>query len=201
MIRLKNETDAMVAEKRQLTLGECGQVLPGKMDFTRVGRVKSANEMEQRAFAGTGRAAQGQKFAARHVEIDAAQHLERAFAQGVSLGEGAGGKEGLAHWKPPIRKKGTSNIQHPTSNIQSDVGGRIIRRSMLDVGCWMFSFSLLITQRLHGFQPSGAPRGQHAAENADDKRTAANQRDVAGVNDRRQLAETVNGGGEKFPAG
>src|ERR1039458_9026682 len=61
MIRLKNETDAVVAEKRQLTLGECGQVLPGKMDFARVGRVKSADEMEQRAFAGTGRAAQGQR--------------------------------------------------------------------------------------------------------------------------------------------
>ena len=118
MIRLKNETDAVVAEKRQLTPGECGEILPGKMDFTRVGRVESADEMEQRAFAGTGRAAQSQEFTAQHLEIDAAQHFERALAHGVSLGEGAGGKQWLTHDRPPIGNGKTSNIEHPTLNIQ-----------------------------------------------------------------------------------
>src|ERR1039458_9589980 len=72
---------------------------------------------------------------------------------------------------------------------------------MFDVRCSMFSNTLLITQRLHGFQPAGAPRGQHAAENADDKRAATNQRDVAGDNYRRQFAKAVNGSREQFKTG
>ena len=65
----------------------------------------------------------------------------------------------------------------------------------------MFSGFLFIAQRLHGFQPARAHRRQHAAENADDKRAAANHHDVAGINDRRQFAEAVNGRREQFPAG
>src|ERR1017187_7755760 len=109
IVRLKHETNAAISEMRQFTFGKRGEVLSGKMDFTRVGRVESADQMEQCAFAGAGRAAQREKFAAQHLEIDAAQHLERAFAQGVSLGKSAGGKKRFVHGRPPMGKRETSN--------------------------------------------------------------------------------------------
>src|SRR5438034_3349949 len=40
---------------------------------------------------------------------------------------------------PPHEPLGTSNIQHPTPNRQS-MALETIGCSMLDVGCWMFSF-------------------------------------------------------------
>src|SRR5439155_8644138 len=41
---------------------------------------------------------------------------------------------------PPHEPLGTSNIQHPTPNRQSMAQLETIGCSMLDVGCWMFSF-------------------------------------------------------------
>ena len=96
MIRLKNKTDAAVAEMRQLTFGERGEILSGKKDFARVGRIQAANQMEQGAFARAGRAAQREKFAARHVEVHAAQHFERAPAHRVSFSRGRG-RKGAVH--------------------------------------------------------------------------------------------------------
>src|SRR6266487_2213527 len=42
--------------------------------------------------------------------------------------------------RPPHEPLGTSNIQHPTPNRQSMAQLETIGCSMLDVGCWMFSF-------------------------------------------------------------
>ena len=104
MIRLENETDAVVAEFGQFAFGKPGKILPGEMNFARVRRIQTAHQMEQGAFARAGRAAQREEFAARHVEVHPAQHFECAFAHGVSLGEGAGGKKRVAHGKPPFPK-------------------------------------------------------------------------------------------------
>ncbi len=41
---------------------------------------------------------------------------------------------------PPHEPLGTSNIQHPTSNRQSMAQLETIGCSILEVGCWMFSF-------------------------------------------------------------
>ena len=166
MIRLKNKADAAVAEMRQLAFGKCCEALAVKKNFARVRRIESADQMEQRAFARAGRAAQREKFAARHVEVHAAQDFQRALAHGVGFGESAGGQERFAHGQPPIETG-----KHPTSNIESGAGRRFIGCS--SVGCWMFDVpKLFITQRLHRFQPAGANRRQHAAKNTDHKRAA-----------------------------
>jgi hypothetical protein len=85
MIRLKNKSDAAVAEMRQLALGKLGQILAVENNFARVRRIQPAHQMEQGAFARAGRAAQREKFAARHVEIHAAQDFERAPAHRVTF--------------------------------------------------------------------------------------------------------------------
>src|ERR671923_328851 len=47
-------------------------------------------------------------------------------------------------FSPRGGETGTSNIQHPTSNIQCRCdGGSAIERWVLDVGCWMFSIGPL----------------------------------------------------------
>ncbi len=109
MIRLENEADAAVAEVGQFPFGKRGDVLSGKMDFARVRRVQSADQMQQRAFARAGRAAQREEFAARHVEIDAAQDFERAPAHRVGLGQRAGGKQRFGHGRPPHERDETFN--------------------------------------------------------------------------------------------
>jgi hypothetical protein len=53
----------------QFPFGKRGEILAGKMNFTRVRRIQPADQMEQGAFARAGRAAQREKFAARHVEV------------------------------------------------------------------------------------------------------------------------------------
>ena len=80
MIRLKNKTDAAVAKIRQLAFGKRDEILAAKKNFARVRRVEPADEMEQRAFARAGRAAQREEFAARNVHVHAAQDFQRAFA-------------------------------------------------------------------------------------------------------------------------
>jgi hypothetical protein len=89
--------------------------------------------MEQRAFARAGRTAQRHKIAARHRQIHAAQDFERAFADGVSFFESARGQDRFTHGKPPIEKKETSNIQHPTSKAVRAGSSMNVRRWMLVV--------------------------------------------------------------------
>ena len=92
MIRLENKTDAPVAEFRELVFGKRGQVLPGKMDLTRIRRVQTADQMQQRAFARAGRAAQRERLTAHHVQINATQNFKHTLAHRVGLGQAAGGE-------------------------------------------------------------------------------------------------------------
>src|SRR5450755_1183502 len=102
MIRLKNKTDAAIPKMRQFAFRKFREVLPGKMNFACVRRIQSADEMEQGAFASAGRAAQREKFTARHVEVHAAQNFKRAPAHPVRFRKAARGEQGFAHGWPPV---------------------------------------------------------------------------------------------------
>src|SRR5208282_6183384 len=96
--------------------------------------------MQQRALARTGRAAQREKFAARHLKVNPAQHLERALADRIGLRQRAGAQQRLVnHGRPPPMKEETTNIQHSTSNLESVVRGPFIGDSAFDVDCWVSS--------------------------------------------------------------
>jgi hypothetical protein len=62
-----------------------------RKNFSGVRRVEAADQMQQRAFARAGRAAQRHEIAARNFQIHAAQHFERAFADGVGFFQPARG--------------------------------------------------------------------------------------------------------------
>ena len=101
MVGLKNEADAAVAELRELAFGKPGQIAPVKQDLPGIGRIQSADQVEQRAFAGAGSAAQRQQFAARHIQIHPAQDVERAFPQNVGFGECARREQEVIHSAAP----------------------------------------------------------------------------------------------------
>src|SRR5881628_1769659 len=63
------------------------------------------------------------------------------------------------------------------------------------------SSTSFIAQRLHGFEPARAPCRNHAAQNANQPRAAANQQDVARNDQRGQFREPVNRSREKLEAG
>ncbi len=64
MIGLKDETDLVVAVLREGGLGKGGEVGSRRIVIScGIGRVQAAEEVEQGAFAGAGRAAQGEEFA------------------------------------------------------------------------------------------------------------------------------------------
>ena len=75
--------------------------------------------MEQGAFARAGSAAQREKFAARHVEIHAAQDFERALAHGVSFGRGRGRRAAVRSWQPPGIERKIAATEHRTSTPTS----------------------------------------------------------------------------------
>ena len=80
---------------------ERGEVPAGQMDFPPAGRVQPAQQMEQGALARAGSAAHRQELAAPHLQVHAAQDLERALAQRVGLVEAPGREQQVTHSATP----------------------------------------------------------------------------------------------------
>ncbi len=86
VMELEDEADALVAECRELTARELGDVAALAGDRTRCGQVEGAEQVEQGALAGARRADDADHLSRRDHEVDAAQHLHhRAFVEEVLL--------------------------------------------------------------------------------------------------------------------
>src|SRR5262249_4635189 len=96
------------------------QTAAGEDDFALIGQVEPAKQVEQRALAGAGRAAQSQNFAASHREMDAEEHPELAPADGVRL-------EQLARFDEWRRRPRGGWLTHGAELPQGEDGRRSTR--------------------------------------------------------------------------
>ena len=74
MVRLKNETDLLAANRGESLLGEVREFLAVQPDAAAGGGVERAEDVEQRAFAGAGGTNNREGIAALDNELDAAKH-------------------------------------------------------------------------------------------------------------------------------
>ena len=90
MVGLKDESDLLIAPSREREVGKAGEVHAVGEDGALVRRVEAAQQMQQRALARAGCAAQGEKFSARHLHADAAKDFQGAPADAVAFVQIAG---------------------------------------------------------------------------------------------------------------
>ena len=101
IIRLENETNLAISPPREFVARKRIQRAALRLNFSRVRKIQSAEQMQQRAFARARRAAQREEIPAIDFQIDAAQDFQRAFAEHVGLAGVFGGEERSAHGKTP----------------------------------------------------------------------------------------------------
>ena len=87
---LKNEADFVAAKAGEVIVGEGGDGLAVDADFARGGAIEAADQVEQGGFAGTGRAHNGNHFAAFDAEVDGVKGDDLTLAVEV-LGDGGQG--------------------------------------------------------------------------------------------------------------
>ena len=83
MVKLEDKTNFAVANVRQLIRAQTGQIPAVKADGAARRLVQRADEVQQRAFAGSGRTDNRHGFAGGELKINVAQHL--AGRRGVAF--------------------------------------------------------------------------------------------------------------------
>ena len=78
MVKLKHETDARVANARQLLFRQLGQAAPAQDHRACGGPIQSAQQVQQRRFAGAARANDRYSFARRYCNVYPLQDAEFA---------------------------------------------------------------------------------------------------------------------------
>ena len=88
-MRLKNEADLPIPHGGEFKIIELIQVPPVQLDGSAGRFIEGADDLQQRAFARTGRADDGEGFTALYFERDLVEHGQRAGAIGriVALAE------------------------------------------------------------------------------------------------------------------
>lgn len=89
MVPLKNKTNPAIPNFSQLFLIQRSQIYPSEQNFARSRTIERADQIQQRAFAGTGRADDGHGFAGGDGEIQIGQNFQRRSS--------GGGDEFLGH--------------------------------------------------------------------------------------------------------
>ncbi len=84
---LKDQPDFSSAEDGEFTVGHLGEVFARDLDFARVGPSETGHEMEERAFARTAGAHDGQKFAVLNVQRDRRKSGDEAISLAEALGD------------------------------------------------------------------------------------------------------------------
>jgi hypothetical protein len=97
VVGLKDVADVREAELREFTIGQRGKALAAELDFAVVGAIQSAEQVQQRALARAGRAAQRDELAGFHGEVHAAQDFHEAGADAVGFAQAGGAEEGGRH--------------------------------------------------------------------------------------------------------
>ena len=82
MEELEDEADLLAPHARQFVVGQAGHVAAVEVVAAAVGAVEQADDVEQRGLAGAGRPHDGEVFAGRDVEADAAQGMHFLVADG-----------------------------------------------------------------------------------------------------------------------
>ena len=87
---LEDEARLLAPQAGRLRVAQAADHLAVEHDLAAGGPVEPAEQLEQRALAGAGRAHQGHELAAADLERDASQGLDLAVAEPVALGQVAG---------------------------------------------------------------------------------------------------------------
>ena len=100
---LEDEADRLVAEVRQLVVGEAGDVLPLQQVAAGGGAVEAAEQVHQRRLARARGPHDGDELALRDLERDAAERRQLDVAHPVDLGDVLQlDQGGLGHLVPPL---------------------------------------------------------------------------------------------------
>ena len=94
---LEDEADAVAAVAHQLRLGSRAQFQTVHVDFAAGGAVQSADEVEQRGFAGAGRSDERHEFAARQRKVNLRKRRDDRLADAVAAGQRPELDEGFVH--------------------------------------------------------------------------------------------------------
>ena len=84
---LENESDAAIADFRQLVARDSGNGLAAQLIFAGRRRVEAADKIHERRFAGAGRTDNGHHLAFVNLEVDALEGLDFHLAGVVSLAD------------------------------------------------------------------------------------------------------------------
>ncbi len=103
IVRLKDEADPRGADLGQLVVAHLRDVVVAEHEAAGGGPIEAAEQVEQRALAGAGRAHDRDVVALGHVERHAAQGVDRLAAEHVVLAE-IGDADGQPHWAAPLRR-------------------------------------------------------------------------------------------------
>ena len=91
VVGLKDKADPAIAEMGEFVFAISGNILPAKNNLTGIGHVQAADQMQQGAFPGSGRTAQGHEIAAQNLQIHATQHFQRTLAHDITFPKTARG--------------------------------------------------------------------------------------------------------------
>ena len=123
MVALENKTDLVVAPLGQARRRHRGERLAAGEYFAAGRFVESAQQMQQCAFAGTGRALQREKFALSDLETHPVQHLDQPPAEVVRLVQILRAENRFTHDEmPPQAEVGWRSMQatlRPTGKLKT----------------------------------------------------------------------------------
>jgi hypothetical protein len=82
---LKYETEGTVAQRRQLVLGQIGNVMAFDADLSGVGAVETRKQAEQRRFSAAAAAADDQKFPRPHRKVDISENRNVSIIDAIGF--------------------------------------------------------------------------------------------------------------------
>ena len=103
MVKLVHETQIAVAPQALLCRAQGGQQLALELHRALGGGIQPAQQMQQRAFARTRSAHDGQRFARTHLQVHPLQHGHIQTAFGETLGQALGFQNGITHNAAPLQ--------------------------------------------------------------------------------------------------
>ncbi len=95
MMELVDETERTVAQLAALAIGKVRHRLAFDLDLARARRVEPAEDVQQRALAGAGRADDRERLAARTAKLTSLQHFGAQVAFLIGLGDLVGAQDDI----------------------------------------------------------------------------------------------------------
>ncbi len=97
MVCLEDKADLLGAKARESVTGDASEVLTANNNFSGIGDVQPAKQVEKSAFPRARGPSEGDKFSSVYLECDTAQDLDIAAAESIALAQVARDKQWITH--------------------------------------------------------------------------------------------------------